>query len=109
MADPTDLGLIEKYWNLADQCVDNELKIDFYNRYPEAFEFDPEVLDDARIAHVERIENELEDEDAKDAVDDFYYDLKNKDRRDLPDEYKLDAFEYAIEVSPVFGHLRDRN
>ena len=110
MADPTDLVLIEKLWNLADKCIEDDEKIDFYDRYPEAFELDPEVLNDARISYSETLESTIEDEEeAKDAIYEFNHDLKNKDRKDLPDEYKLDAFEYAIEVSPVFGHLRDRN
>ena len=103
MADPTDLVLIEKLWNLADKCLEDDEKIDFYDRYPE-------VLNDARISYSETLENTIEEEEeAKDAIYDFNHDLKNKDRKDLPYEYKLDAYEYAIEVSPVFGHLRDRN
>ena len=92
MADPTDLALIEKLWNLADKCVEDDEKIDFYNRYPEAFELDPEVLNDARISYSETLENTIDAYEAKDAIYAFNHDLKNKDRKDLPDEYKLDAF-----------------
>ena len=110
MADPTDSVLIEKLWNLADKCIEDDEKIDFCDRFTEAFELDPEVLYDARISYSETLESTIEDEEeAKDAKYEFNHDLKNKDRKDLPDEYKLDAFEYAIEVSRVFGHLRDRN
>ncbi len=114
MADPNDLALIEKYWNLAIQCEDDEQVVEFFDKYPEAFEFETESLNTARVDHGEDLYNEIladggDEQEARDAREKFEDDLENCDRKALSDEYKLEAFISVILGSPVYAHLRDRD
>ena len=72
MANPNDLALIEKYWNLAIQCEDDEQVVEFFDKYPEAFEFETESLNTARVDHGEDLYNEIlsdggDEQEARDA------------------------------------------
>ena len=113
MTDPTDLALVEKYFKLARECEDDEQAIEFFDKYPEAFEFETECLEEARISYSEDLHQKIIDDGgdeqaAQDAMEAFWEQLKSNDREKLPNEYKLQAFDSVIEGSPVFGHLRDR-
>ncbi len=113
MADPTNLALVETYFKLARECEDDEQAIEFFDKYPEAFDFETECLDEARISYSEDLQQKILDdggdqETAQAEMEDFWYQLKSGERKALPDEYKLQAFDSVIEGSPVFGHLRDR-
>ena len=113
MADPTDLEKIEKYWELTDQCVDDELKIEFFNLYPEAFEFETEYLDEAGISYSGQFKDKLlkdggDKKETQAAMEDFWNALGRVNRKALPDGYKLEAFDCVLECSPAYEHLRDR-
>ena len=113
MADPSDLALIEKYFKLARECEEDEECIEFFEKYPEAFEFETEYLDDARICYSEDLQEKIlseggDQEAAQAEMEHFWHQLNSPNRKALPDEYKLYAFNLVIENSPVYGHLRDR-
>ena len=114
MTDPTDLALVEKYFKLARECENDEQAIEFFDKYPEAFEFETESLNTARVDHGEDLYNEIladggDEQEARDAREKFEDDLENCDRKALSDEYKLEAFISVILGSPVYAHLRDRD
>jgi len=82
MADPTDLALVEKYFKLARECEDDEQAIEFFDKYPEAFEFETESLEDARISYSENLQQKILDdggdqETAQAEMEDFWDQLKS--------------------------------
>ena len=72
--------------------------------FPEWEDYLPRKTDERVLI----LDDVCDQETAKAEMEDFWYQLKSGERKALPDEYKLQAFDSVIEGSPVFGHLRDR-